>query len=318
MPRNKEDGKELRVGPDWDGSRLDRFVRAALPGLSFPAVQTMLRRRRVLLNGTPARPAARLKAGDSVTIEAVALPRESPAPSRKKPGPPRGTRGRVTGLRILYEDAELIVVDKPAGLPVQPGNRKERGSLLDLLPPPGRSGGVPFAPAPVHRLDTGTSGTLVIARTRAAARTLSGTFRSGGVRKTYLAVVEGVPHPPEATIDTPLEVRKGIRSRAVASRSGRSAETSYRLIRALDGGRALLEVVILTGRTHQIRAHLASTGHPVSGDIYYGRRSSRGAPHRRGSAPARMLLHAWKIEFPHPLTGRPVKVTAPPPGEFGL
>jgi RluA family pseudouridine synthase len=319
MPRKDSDGKELRVGPEWAGSRLDRFVRAALPGLSFPTVQTMLRRRRVLLNGAPARPAARLEAGDAVTIDPDAVPRTAPVPGGRK-APPRGSRGRVTGLRILYEDADLLVVDKPAGLPVQPGNRKERGSMLDLLPPPtGRGGGTtPFAPAPVHRLDTGTSGALVIARTRAAARRLTATFGGGGAKKTYLAVVEGVPHPSEATIDTPLEVRKGIRSRAVASRKGRAAETSYRLIRELAGGRALLEVVILTGRTHQIRAHLASIGHPVSGDIYYGRRTARGAPGRRPFAPRRMLLHAWKIEFPHPLTGRPVRVTAPPPREFGL
>lgn len=324
MPKHRDGRRELRVGPEWEGSRLDRFARAVLPGLSFPAVQTMLRRKRILLNGEPAAAAARLKEGDTVSFDADSRPVPAPGGGRPKSGPPRGARGRVTGLRILYEDAELLVVDKPAGLPVQPGNRKERGSLIDLLAPPaGRAGGGPqFSPSPVHRLDTGTSGILVVARTRTAARGLSRTFAGGGVKKTYLAVVEGVPQKPAATIDAPLDVRKGIRSRAVVSETGRAAETSYRLVSARGDGRSLLEVVILTGRTHQIRAHLASIGHPVAGDIYYGRRAPRTMAERRNprrdSTPRRMLLHAWKIEFPHPITGRTVRVTAPPPPEFGL
>ncbi|MDD3642929.1 MAG: RluA family pseudouridine synthase [Candidatus Krumholzibacteria bacterium] len=318
----KPRGRELRVGPEWDGSRLDRFVRAALPGLSFPAVQTMLRRRRILLNGGEAGPAVRLRTGDAVSLDIRAMPASGSVGGTSRAAPPRGMRGRVSGLRVLFEDADMLVVDKPAGLPVQPGNRKERGSLLDLLPPPAGCGGAPpFPPSPVHRLDTGTSGALVVAKTRQAARDLSKAFGGGGVKKTYLAVVEGVPHPPSATIDAPLGVRKGMRSRAVLSGAGRAAETAYRLIREREDGRALLEVVILTGRTHQIRAHLASIGHPVAGDIYYGSRAPRRHAWRRGdgaSPPRRMLLHAWKIEFPHPRTGRPVRVASPPPREFGL
>jgi len=359
----------ISVDAEWDGSRLDRFVRAVLPGLSFPAAQTLIRKRRVFLNGAAAGAGARLRPGDVVTIAAEPVPGAKGRPrgssdalragaeSRARPGERRGAGGAATfgriGLEIavLFEDEDLLVVDKPAGLPVQPGNRARRGSLLDLLaayfagdaPGPSdghadyRGGGTtarragraknargcadrksagtadadamppPFAAAPVHRLDRNTSGALVVAKTRTAARQLSRIFASGRAEKTYLAVVEGVPAPPAGTIDKPLRIEKSKRSRALAAPGGARAETAYRLVRKLPGRRALLEVRITTGRTHQIRAHLASIGHPVSGDRYYG---ARGGPH------GRLLLHAWRLAFPHPVSGRPVAVTAPPPRTF--
>lgn len=334
--------KRISVSDDWDGSRLDRFVRAALPGLSFPAAQTLIRKRRVLVNGSPAGAGARLRPGDVVTLSAEPVPPAGRRPQARGPSLPGhaggagGARfdkrsggaggaeafGRIGGeIAVLYEDDALLVVDKPAGLPVQPGNRAEKGSLLDLIAAYAaaradrKAGGKtdhdaaapPFAPAPVHRLDRVTSGTLAVAKTRLAARRLSRTFAAGQAEKTYLAVVEGIPDPPAGTIDTPLRIEKGARSRAVAAPGGARAETAYRIVGELPGRRALLEVRITTGRTHQIRAHLASIGHPVAGDRYYG---------ARGKVAGRILLHAWRLVFPHPASGRPVAVTAPPPPGF--
>jgi 23S rRNA pseudouridine1911/1915/1917 synthase len=133
----------------------------------------------------------------------------------------------------------------------------------------------------------------------------------GEALKRYLAVVDGIPASCSETIDIPLTIEKGESSRAVPDRNGRSAVTHYTVLRELPGGRALLEVRIETGRTHQIRAHMQAAGHPVSGDPVYGGK-------RDGKGPVRMLLHAWKISLPHPVTGIMIEITAPPPPEFGL
>jgi len=221
------------------------------------------------------------------------------------------------GIPVLFEDKDILVIDKPAGLPVQPGNRSELGSLLDLLcrylPPVkhDQDAPQPFAASPVHRLDIETSGVLVIAKTRLAAREMSRALAEGESIKTYLAVVDGIPRSRSGTIDTPLRIEKGESSRAVPDRAGKPAVTHFSVIRKLPGGSALLEIMIETGRTHQIRAHMQSVGHPVSGDPVYG--SDRG-----GDRQGRMLLHAWKISLPHPATGDTIEIIASPPLEFGL
>ena len=333
--------KRFTVTGEWSGSRLDRFVRASLPGLSFPAAQTLLRKGAVLLNGKKAEGKERLVEGNVVEIRAqIRGPAEKHRPRDQGEEPsPRGrsaSRGSAPGERaagifgeiggripVLFEDEEMLAVDKPAGLPVQPGNRAELGSLVDLLRrylPAARGPGdgpAPFAPSPVHRLDAATSGVLVAAKTRRAARRLSRAFSGGAVVKTYLAVVDGVPGRRSGVIDEPLRVEKGRASAAVPDPAGSRAVTRYRLLKELPGGRALLEVTIETGRTHQIRAHMRSIGHPVSGDPVYGQsRSGEGASPRL--SPGRMLLHAWKISLQHPVTGDELEITAPPPPEFGL
>jgi len=310
---------KITVMEDWTGSRLDRFVKAVRPALSFPVIQTLIRKGKIRLNDEKAPGRARLKDGDVVEIR---LRRERPA--EVPPEIPAGDEKLAAkfgdigiGIPVLLEDNDILVIDKPAGLPVQPGNRSELGSLLDLLCmylTPAKQdpdGPQPFAASPVHRLDIETSGVLIIAKTRRAAREISRALAEGEAKKTYLAVVDGVPGSRSGTIDVPLTIEKGESSRAVPDRAGQPAVTHFSVIRELQGGRALLEIRIETGRTHQIRAHMQSAGHPVSGDPVYG--NDRG-----GDRQGRMLLHAWKISLPHPVTGDTIEIVAHPPPEFGL
>ncbi len=343
--------KRLDVAKEWQGSRLDRFVRARIPGTPFGVIQILLRKGLIYLNGERAGGDARLKSGDVVAIDlaessdAAGRPpagRTGRHPAKRAVKPSSEPRRAAAGaeaplrpppavgreIRVLHEDEEILVIDKPAGVLVQPGNRKDRGSLLDSLEEhrrrnartnerragaPRRSGAPdtldepPFPYTPVHRLDRETSGVLVVAKTRSAARALSRSFARGEVRKIYLAVVEGVPAERDGTIDSPIATRKGRRSRSETSAEGKAARTHYSVIRKTSGGRALLQIAIETGRTHQIRAHLASIGHPVAGDTEYGApRPERG----------RFLLHAWMVYFPHPSTGEMLLCTAPPPVEI--
>ncbi|HER44266.1 MAG TPA: RNA pseudouridine synthase, partial [Candidatus Eisenbacteria bacterium] len=169
-----------------------------------------------------------------------------------------------------------------------------------------RAGGeAPFPYTPVHRLDRETSGLLVAAKNRPSARLLSSIFSSGGVEKTYLAVTEKPPAPKRGEIRTPIRVRKGSSSRAETQEGGKRAVTRYRTLKTLPGGRALVEAAIETGRTHQIRVHLASIGSPILGDSMYG--SSRSG---------RLMLHAWKIRLPRPGSQGFIEASAPPPPGF--
>lgn len=301
------------ITDEWDGSRIDRFVRTVLPGLPFHAVQMLLRTGRILLNGEKVRGGRRLRQGDTVTIES-----QEPHQGRrevKSSGPGEsleaafGSIGREIG--ILHEDGDCLVINKPSGIVVQPGNRKELGSLLDLLElyrrrTVERSGGV-FPYTPVHRLDMQTTGALVTAKTRIAARALSGAFSEGLVSKEYLAVVDGIPPRHGGTVPFPLKTRKGTRSRTRVDARGKESLSRYRVLGAVSGGMTLVAVSIATGRTHQIRSHMAAAGHPLAGDRYYGSSSRRGEG---------FLLHAWRLAFPHPRTGKAVEIEAPPPAEI--
>ncbi len=338
--------KRFSITGEWHGSRLDRFIRASLPGMPFGVTQILLRKGLIFLNGSKALGNARLKAGADVAIDLAEFVegRRPPAAS-----PPRRKRAGGIGrdIRVLYEDVSVLVIDKPAGLVVQPGNQKEKGSLLDLLeeyrrkrtgarpgstrarrnqderhlqldlrgpgedaadsPPGGGPTGIHFPYTPVHRLDRLTSGALIVAKTRTAARSLSRALSSGGVRKTYLAVVEGTPFAKSGEISAPLVTAKGAKSHSTVAAEGKDARTTYTTVKKLAGDRTLLEVSMRTGRTHQIRAHLASIGHPIVGDKEYGASSSSGG---------RLFLHAWKLRFAHPVTGRDITATAEMPEEF--
>ncbi len=353
--------KRFTISGEWQGTRLDRFVKASVPGTPFGVIQILLRKGLIYLNGEKAGGNVRLNAGDIVAINIAEADEngvsrsgsrqrgkrgiavrpktspsepkgieESPRVSSTDLGvvlPARGGIGR--GISILYEDDLLLVIDKPAGLVVQPGNRKEKGSLLDALEEyrrrkfeehekplketRGESPGAtftdepPFRYTPVHRLDRETSGALIAAKTRAAARALGKSISQGLTHKTYIAVVEGVPARKTGVISIALITSKGGKSHSVPASDGKSARTKYSLIKKLAGARALLLISIATGRTHQIRAHLASIGHPIVGDRDYG--ASPGVP-------GRLFLHAWKIRFPHPESGKMLTVTAPPPKEL--
>jgi RluA family pseudouridine synthase len=303
--------KRFTIPGEWQGSRLDRFIRASFPGTPFGVTQILLRKGLIFLNGSKASGNARLKAGDVVAVD-IAEADENGRQRQSAPPRARGADCIGADIPVIFEDDSFVIIDKPAGLVVQPGNRKEKGSLLDLLKEYRRkkagAGSEPEFPyTPVHRLDRQTSGALIIAKTRVAARALSKAISHGEVRKIYVAIVEGVPPEKAGVIRTPLVTHKGARSHSTPGPEGKEARTSYSLMRTLRGDRALLEVSIRTGRTHQIRAHLASIGHPIVGDKEYGAASSSGG---------RLLLHAWKLQFNHPETGAPVSVTASPPEEF--
>jgi 23S rRNA pseudouridine1911/1915/1917 synthase len=195
-------------------------------------------------------------------------------------------------------------------------NQDERQIQLDLRSPDEVASadssdagppGIHFPYTPVHRLDRLTSGALIVAKTRIAARALSRALSRGDVGKTYLAVVEGIPADARGEISGPLVTVKGARSHSTVAPEGKEARTTYRVVKTLGGNRTLLEISMHAGRTHQIRAHLASIGHPIVGDKEYGATSSSGG---------RLLLHAWKLRFDHPMTGRHIAATAKMPDEF--
>ncbi len=226
----------------------------------------------------------------------------------------RPVRRRVrTRLSVLHEDGAVLIVDKPAGLLTVPTEAREKDTLwsraLHYLQH--RYGGRPYAGI-VHRLDKDTSGALVFARSRSALHALQARFREHAIDREYVALVEGTP-PETGTLDADLVREPGLRrSIARPGQEGRHAVTRYRTLE-LFAAASLVSVRPETGRTHQIRVHLSAAGHPVLGDRVYGRE-----PVGKGTAPAapRQMLHARKLAFPHPETGRPVSVEAPLPEDF--
>ena len=224
---------------------------------------------------------------------------------------------RSLALEILYEDDDVIVVNKPAGMPVHPSPGHERGTVVDALLAycPSIAGvGSGERPGIVHRLDIETSGALVVAKTERAYHALRRAFENHGkVKKSYLAVLHGAPNPRSGELET-LIGRKpwDPRRMAVVERDGERALTRWRTL-GRSGSLALVEFAIETGRMHQIRVHAAHLGHPVVGDSLYG---DAERDRRLVVRPRRPLLHAVSLVFPHPVTGSLVTVTAPPPRDI--
>lgn len=285
------------MDPAAAGLRLDHFLSARFPQYSRSRLASWVEDQRVLLNNAPAKSSAKLRAGDTVSVEPAELK-------------PLRAYAEEIPLDILYEDDDVVVINKPAGLVVHAGAGCHSGTLVNaLLHHFGQlsSVGGSLRPGIVHRLDKGTSGLLLVARTDAAHRHLAHQFAAREVRKTYLALVQGHPRADSGSIDAPITRDPQRRTRMTARLSaGRAANTRYRVLERLPA-HALLEVQIGTGRTHQIRVHLASIGHPIAGDTLYG-----GA-----SAPeGRPWLHAWRISFTSPSTGVPIALEAPLPPEL--
>jgi 23S rRNA pseudouridine1911/1915/1917 synthase len=274
------------------GERLDRFV-AALPGVgSRAAAERLLGARAVLVDGRPRAKSHRLEGGEEVQVD-IAQPAE-------------GAPGPVPELRIAYEDEHLLVVDKPAGLVVHPAAGHASGTLVQALA--GRTaGGDPERPGIVHRLDRDTSGLLVVARTREAYEGLRTLVRRRAIEREYLALVRGRPRSRTGRIEAPIgRDRRDPTRRSLESDAPKEAITHFELIELLPA-HALLRVRLETGRTHQIRVHLAAIGLPVAGDRVYG------APE---PGLGRQYLHAARLAFVHPVTGAPVAVTSPLPDDL--
>jgi 23S rRNA pseudouridine1911/1915/1917 synthase len=309
-PRADGAAHQLGVQPEDAGERLDRFVAARLPHLSRARVQALIAEGRVSVDGAPARAALKLRAGQAVRVC-------EPPPEPAIPQPER------IPLRIVHEDAHLVVVDKPAGLVVHPGAGVAAGTLVNALLHHVRDlsgvGGV-LRPGIVHRLDRGTSGLLVVAKDDATHRALSAQFAARTVEKEYLAIVLGVPFRRAGEIAAPIG-RDPVHRKRMSTRAprGRAARSRYEVVEALDGA-SLLRVRIHTGRTHQIRVHLAALGHPVAGDATYGggrRPACRSLAAREALAGLhRPALHAARLAFVHPATARRLELESPLPEDL--
>lgn len=279
------------------GRRLDRVIAERLPDLSRSRIARLAGEGRVLVDGAPRKPAFRLRPGQRVR---VLVP--PPAPARLVP--------EAIPLEVRYEDADLLVIDKPAGLTVHPAPGHPSGTLVNavLARTPDLPGiGGTIRPGIVHRLDKDTSGLLVVAKTEEAQRSLASQLRDHTIVRTYLAVVRGRVRPDAGVIAAPVGRHPVHRTRIAVTPRGREAVTHYSVLERFPDA-TLLACRLETGRTHQIRVHLAHIGHPVVGDPVYGRAR---APEIR-----RQALHAARLEFTHPRTGRRMVLTAPVPEDL--
>jgi 23S rRNA pseudouridine955/2504/2580 synthase len=296
-----------KVSADEAGMRVDRFVEARFPGLSFSHIQRIIRKGELRVNGKRAQPRQRLEAGQAVRIPPLRLEPRPPARDAKTGSETCDFLKSIT----LYEDADVLVLNKPMGLAVQGGSGTTRhldGMLEALRDAHGQR------PRLVHRLDKDTAGCLLVAKTRFAAAALAKTFRSRSARKIYWALVAGVPKPRQGRISTFLakETRADDSFMRVARHGEEGAShavTYYAVIDTAARQLAWLSLKPVTGRTHQLRAHLAHIGHPIVGDPKYFSKENWQLP---GGMQNRLHLLARRIVVPHPRGGT-IDVTAPLP-----
>jgi 23S rRNA pseudouridine955/2504/2580 synthase len=299
---------EHAISADESGQRVDKLVRRLVPDVPLSGVYKMIRTRRVRVNGKRTQVDYLLQAGDVVEIRVAVLD-----PGRPRAAAPR----RFPPVPVLFEDEAILAVDKPAGMAVHPGTGITGGTLVDWarqhlgVDPASRD----FKPSPAHRLDRETSGVVLVAKKRKAMVRLTEIFTEGGAVKSYLALVMGRIDPPAGTIDVPLaEHQQTSRSRLERGVNLQRAVTHHRTL-ARGAGATLVECTIETGRTHQIRRHLAAVGNPVAGDAKYGdfefNRRVRAAWGLK-----RQFLHARRLSIPHPVTGATLVLEAPLPDEL--
>lgn len=289
----------LLVAPRFDGQRLDLFL-AAATALSRRGARRLLDEGKVWRNGSAVRVQSRtVESGD--VIDVLRPPHELGVD--REPA--------IVRPAILHHDAWLLVAAKPAGVLAAPAERMAPDELAFdeqvLLALALESGRRPFLRM-VHRLDRTTSGAVLFARCREALAPLSRAWKEGGVERVYLAVVEGQPEEERGEIDLPIARDHSHAWRFATGSGGQPSRTSYRVAARLEDDLALVECRLDTGRTHQVRVHLAALGHPVLGDRLYGS--------RRGDGADRALLHAWSLALPHPKSGERLHVTCPPPADL--
>ena len=297
------DVRTLRVPDGAAAERVDRFV-ADVTGLSRSYVQKLISDGRLTSRGTALRANTVVGPGDTLRLDVP------------PPAPVEAVADSSIPVRVVYEDDDLLIVDKPAGLVVHPAPGHPAGTLVNALL--GRANGAEYGgiagvqrPGIVHRLDRDTSGLLMVARNDRAQQALMGQLKARRIKKTYLALVHGSVAANAGRIEAPIGRDPRHRTRMAVVADGRSAVTGYR-VRERFAGWTLLELDLVTGRTHQIRVHLDAIGHPVAGDPVYGTGTSRKGPAGLG----RLFLHSWRIELASPTDGHLIRAEAPLPVEL--
>lgn len=292
--------KDFLITPlSGTGTRLDVFLSERIEELSRSLIRKFIEAGRVVVDGQACKPGYRLKEGERVEIE-YEIPAKKSVEAEDIP------------LEVVFSDRHLIVVNKPSGMVVHPGAGKRKGTLVNALLyhfPEVRGVGAEERPGIVHRLDRETSGVMVVARTEKAYRSLQLQFKKREVEKVYLGLIWGKMPDNEGRIDWPLGRHRKHGDRiSIRTTKPRPAETAYRVEEELNNF-SLLELRPKTGRTHQIRVHLASSGHPLLGDLKYGRLKSN-------IVQSRLFLHAWQLSFTHPEAEEKVTFTVPLPEEL--
>ena len=293
----------LAVPADAGATRVDRYV-ADRTGLSRSHVQKLITDGRLTAGNRTLRANSLVEPGTELRLDV-------PPPTAAEP-----IAQPEIDVAVVYEDEDLLIIDKPAGLVVHPAPGHADGTLVNALL--GRGGADAFGgiagvrrPGIVHRLDRDTSGLLMVARTDLAQHGLMAQLKARRVKKTYLALVQGSVAAAVGRIEAPIGRDHQHRTRMAVVADGRPATTGYRVRERFDGW-TLLELDLVTGRTHQIRVHLAAIGHPVAGDPVYGTGTSQKGPDGLG----RLFLHAWRLELTSPSRGDLIRATAPLPTEL--
>ena len=313
------DPRSFLVPQEAAGQRLDQFLTAQLDGVSRSRVQLLLQQGDVVLDGARPKPSYKLRGGESITI--TGEPRPAPLKAIAEDIP----------LNVVYEDEHLAVIDKPAGMMVHAGSgatddARSRGTLVNALLHRFQllsSTGGDLRPGIVHRLDKETSGLIIVAKNDRTHAALARLFSGREISKTYVALVHGALARPKGTINAAIG-RDPVRRTRMTTRpheNARAAVSHYEVVRRLDtpfGKFTLLRVRIETGRTHQIRVHMASLGHPVVGDTLYGAAGQLTAQRTQSKTAEKLrlgrnFLHAAELEFTHPITRKPLALAAPLP-----
>jgi 23S rRNA pseudouridine1911/1915/1917 synthase len=306
--------RELLAASADSGTRVDRFVAGQCPELSRTRVQELIENGAVLVDGCSAKGSYKLRGGEKISVQITERP-------------PIVAKAEAIPLEVLYEDDDVIAINKPAGMTVHAGAGAISGTLVNALLGRGQAlsqCGDPLRPGIVHRLDKETSGIILVAKNDAAHAKLGEAFRQRAIKKTYIALVLGVFEVKSGRIELPIGRDPTRRTRMAAQSKSwhgaaivnpRAARTDWRVLAAIDKT-TLLEVQLHTGRTHQIRVHFAALKHPVVGDTLYGAAAMLAVGKTTLPSPGRNFLHAAKLGFAQPRTGSAIELRAPLPAEL--